>query len=409
MLYLVSEILVVGGGPIGSLAAEKATKEKCQVTVFDQRLDIGIPKHCAGLLSLNGLKQIGLSKIPNNIIQNSKIKGAIFHSPSGLEFKVYKKNPQAVVVNRHLFDQYLSLKAEKFGATILKGRKVTGIFYIREKKLTRIDYTEKNKKCSIESFITIIAEGRKAKLTKESGFKTLNRKYYLPAIQILAKKVKDIDEEFVEIFVSNKIAPGFFAWIIPVSDSAAKIGLATNSGQTSLRLKSFLKKYEPANNRFNDIDIIERYGGQILVGGPIKKFSNDGIMVVGDASGQTKATTGGGLITGGIAGIIAGKIAAEGVKNKDNSRIFLRKYDWEWNKRLEGQLTSMKYFRQLANRLSDKSLDNAFKTIINKNLDKLISTKGDIDSQSDVITSLITNPEVIKLGIRILPDLFTKS
>jgi geranylgeranyl reductase family protein len=406
---LESEILVVGGGPIGSLTAEKAAKENCQVMIFDQRLNIGIPEHCAGLLSLKGLKQIGLTKLPDDVIQNSKIKGAIFHSPSGLKFKVFKKHPQAVVVNRSLFDQHLSLKAEDNGVLVFKGRKVSKVIYDREKKLTRINYVEKNKEQSIESFITIIAEGRKAKLTKELGFKTISKKYYLPAKQILAKNVKDINEEFVEIFVSNKIAPGFFAWIIPVSDSSAKIGMASQGGQTSIKFETFLNKFEPTKNRLKNLEIIEKYGGQVLVGGPIKKFTNNGIMITGDASGQTKATTGGGVITGGLAGIIAGKIAAEGVKNKNNSSNFLRKYDQEWNKRLEGQLVSMKYFRKLADRLSDKSLDNAFKTIIDKNLDKLISAKGDIDSQFDVIISLLKNPDVIKLGLKIIPDLLTKA
>ncbi|NHK33006.1 MAG: NAD(P)/FAD-dependent oxidoreductase [Asgard group archaeon] len=404
-----SEILVVGGGPIGSLAAEKAAKENCQVMIFDQRLNIGVPEHCAGLLSLKGLKQIGLSKLPADVIQNSKIKGAIFHSPSGLEFKVFKKHPQAVVVNRSLFDQHLSQKAEDNGALIFKGRKVSKVFFDREKKLTRINYVEKSKNQTIESFITIIAEGRKAKLTKESGFKTLSKKYCLSAKQVLAKNVKNINEEFVEIFVSNKIAPGFFAWIIPVSDSSAKIGMASQGGQVSLKLETFLRKFEPTKKRLKDIEIIEKYSGQVLVGGPIKKFTNNGIMIAGDASGQTKATTGGGVITGGLAGIIAGKIAAEGVKKRKNSRSFLRKYDQEWNKRLEGQLVSMKYFRRLANRLSDKSLDNTFKTIIDNNLDKLISAKGDIDSQFDVIISLLRNPEVIKLGLKTIPDLLTKS
>ena len=69
----------------------------------------------------------------------------------------------------------------------------------------------------------------------------------------------------------------------------------------------------------------------------------------------------------------------------------------------------MVLFRRLANRLSDRSLDKSFETIIKNNLDQIISEKGDIDSQAAIIFSLLSNPSVIKLGLKVLPNLLVGS
>ncbi|MBD3189218.1 MAG: geranylgeranyl reductase family protein [Candidatus Heimdallarchaeota archaeon] len=405
-----TELAIIGGGPTGSLAAEKAAENNCEVTVFDQRSPIGIPDHCAGLLSVTGLKSLGLADLPSSIFQNTKIKGAIFHSPTGKEFRVEKKSPQAVVVSRALFDQYLVTRAEKRGAKILRGRKVTNISFDKRTETLEIDFVEKNSKerveknNSLKAFLGIIAEGRSARLTKKLGFPSNGKEFRLPGMQYLVEKVHDLEKEFVEIFVSNKIAPGFFAWIIPISSSLAKVGLASK-GYTAARLRYFLNRYSLTKARFQNSKILKSYGGEVLVGGPITRTTKNGLMVIGDAAGQTKATTGGGVITGGIAGILAGEIASQAINKGDNSREFIKRYDQEWRKRLEFQLKTMVYFRKLANRLSDKALDRAFETVIKNGLEEIISAQGDIDNQVKVIRSLVFNPAIIKLGLKLLPEL----
>ena len=86
-----ADIIVVGGGPCGSFSAFAASRLGADVLVCEEHREIGVPKHCAGHLSINGLKRLGLS-LPHAVIEN-EIKGAIFYSPSGKEFTIRRASP----------------------------------------------------------------------------------------------------------------------------------------------------------------------------------------------------------------------------------------------------------------------------------------------------------------------------
>ncbi|MEA2071769.1 MAG: hypothetical protein U9O98_10830, partial [Asgard group archaeon] len=137
----------------------------------------------------------------------------------------------------------------------------------------------------------------------------------------------------------------------------------------------------------------------------MKNTSKKGVLVVGDAAGQTKATTGGGVITGGIAGRIAGRIAALAMTKQDFSKKFLKQYDRLWKQKLHSQLFIMALFRKAVDLLSDKGIDLAFQTIRENNLQKLIEQQGDIDSQARVILKLLQQPAIIKLALKLIPTL----
>ena len=400
-----SDITIVGAGPIGSLAAINANCKKNSVVILEQRKKIGFPDHCAGLISKNGLELIGIHSLPPEIIQNKNIKGAKFYSPSGLNFTVERKNSQAVVLDRELFDNFLANKARDEGAQILLEKKVINS-KIKDGRIS-FQYKDKtsDKTNSINSLIGIIAEGSRGRVAKQAGFKQVPKKSLLSAYQVLVENVKDIDPEYVELYASNRFAPGFFAWIIPVNETTAKVGLASNKKMSVSRLDDFMNKYTPNIDRFSKSNIVKKYGGEVIVRGLARKTSSFGLMIAGDVAGQTKSTTGGGVITGGLAGIIAGKIAARAVEENNNSSRFLKNYDKQWKDQLKSQFRTMALFRWCINRLTDKALDQAFSTVVDNDLMALIEEKADIDSQAEILISLLKHPAVIKLAFKILPYL----
>jgi len=403
---LYPDITIIGAGPIGSLAAIHSDCKNHEVVILEQRKKIGFPDHCAGLISKNGLELLGLKTIPSEIIQNDKIKGAKFFSPSGLNFIVKRKNSQAMVVNRELFDRFLADEAEKKGAKILLENKVTRISSNNKDRIT-LQYKDKmkNQIKNIDSFVGIIAEGGRGKIAQQAGFKKIPTKSLLPSYQVLVENITDLDTEFVEMYTSNQIAPGFFAWIIPISDTSAKVGLASNNKLSVARLDQFINKHLPVKGRFNKSKIVKKFGGEVIIRGLRKRTSAHGLMIAGDVAGQTKATTGGGIITGGLAGVFTGEIAASAVKNNDNSYHFLKQYDNLWKNKLYSQFRIMSLFRWCINRLNDKALDEAFSTVIDNDLMELIEEKADIDSQAEILLSLLKHPAVFKLIFKIIPNL----
>ena len=78
-----AQLLVVGAGPAGSLAAEQAAKNGCKVLVLEQRATIGSPDHCAGLISVSGLEKLGITNLPDEVIQNKNVvAGRLLHQNS---------------------------------------------------------------------------------------------------------------------------------------------------------------------------------------------------------------------------------------------------------------------------------------------------------------------------------------
>lgn len=50
-----AEAVVVGAGPAGLIAAREIASRGYDVKVFEEHPEVGVPNHCAGLVSVDGL------------------------------------------------------------------------------------------------------------------------------------------------------------------------------------------------------------------------------------------------------------------------------------------------------------------------------------------------------------------
>src|SRR5271169_2427522 len=104
------EVIVVGGGPVGSYAALNLAKLSVKTTVFEEHPSIGFPSHCAGHISIRSLRSMGLYPLPEGIVENT-FCAANFHSSFGTTFSLKLSCPVTTALNRSRFDQYLAEKA----------------------------------------------------------------------------------------------------------------------------------------------------------------------------------------------------------------------------------------------------------------------------------------------------------
>jgi digeranylgeranylglycerophospholipid reductase len=382
MKSLDTEILIIGAGPAGLIAAREAAARKAEVTILEEHTEVGQPCHCAGLVSIEGLKSLNLP-IQGPYIQN-KVKGARFFSPSGLTFTVKKNEPVACVISRHAFDQFLAQQASAAGVHIRLGEKAKSV--LREKTHVII----RGEKGGFAAKIAIDAEGVASRMLKAAGLEPVNKSALLPGLQYDLKGVS-VDPNYVEIHTGKRVAPGFFAWVIPLSGDTARVGLGCKAANPHERIESFV------NARFGNRQSLEKLdtrSGLIVTCGPVKKSYADRLLVVGDAAGQAKPTTGGGVILGGICAAIAGEVAAEAVARDDCSASFLERYEERWRKQLSRDFRMMLLARRVMNRLSDSAIDKLFKAIIDENLQGLLSAEGDMDFQSGVLLKLFRKKEL---------------
>jgi len=380
-----TEILVVGAGPCGLIAARETAERGAKVVVLEEDVEIGLPCHCAGLLSLKGLSQVGVP-LHGPYVQN-KVMGARFFSPSGLSFTVERDEPVACVIDRSVFDKFLAHQATQAGAEIKLNWKVQGVKRVNQRIIGVGEYS------LIGAKVLIDAEGVSSRIVRVAGLKPLKSACILSGLQFDIDNV-DLDPDYVEVHLGRRIAPDFFAWVIPLSSDSARIGLACKGANPSVLLDQFIRK------RFGDdckTDRVATRSGLVVTCGPIEKTFDDNLLIVGDAAGQVKPTTGGGVILGSICASIAGKVAAEALRTNSFASSFLGRYESLWKKKLDREFKTTCFARRVMNNLSDKMIDKLFEVAIEENLPNELFPEGDMDFHGGTIIRLLKRRKVLEL------------
>ncbi len=387
---------VIGAGPAGLLAAAELAADGHRVVVLEEHSTIGEPDHCAGLLSLSGLQSIGL-RPPKDVIQNH-VSGARIHSPSGHSLFIERDRREAFVVNRSLFDQWLSQRAEDYGVEVATDCKVTDV--LRESgEVNGVITKEPDGTHQRSVRIIINAEGSRCQISRMVGLPVVSRKNKYPAYQFEMTGV-DIEEDIVEMFYGRQIAPGFFAWIIPLGDRKVRVGLAARN-RTMDRLRACVKYHPIMSKRLEGASIVRGFGGTVLSGLPVKRTSSRRLMVVGDAAGHVKATTGGGVVIGGTAARLAGRVASSELTDRSTTTIDCTRYERVWRSRLMSEFRAMHLAQRALSMLSDRGLDMLVKGADHMGLLDVIRSEGDMDMQRRVIIRLLSDPRMIGLGLSV--------
>jgi geranylgeranyl reductase family protein len=394
-----TDVAVVGGGPCGSFSALTAARRGAGVTVFEEHEEIGVPEHCAGLLSISGLKRIPLH-VPPQVIQN-KVRGAVFYSPSGEELVVRRDAPVSLVINRELFDKHLADIAKQAGVQYSLKSKVKSLVF--DANFARgVSVQSEGAINTVTSKVVIDAEGCSSVLLKRAGLKALNQRMVVNAIQTEASKVDGVDLDAVEVYLGRAYAPGFFAWIIPRKDASAKVGLATKKGDPREYLHRFVKHHPIASKKLKKAEIKGASLHPIPLGGMIPKASSNGLLVVGDTASQVKPTTGGGVLFGLLCSKIAGEIASEALKQTNFSDSFLSCYQLRCKALIGSELTVMLWLRKMLDRLPDKRVDKLVALARKLELNQLLEASGDMDFQGRTLMHMLHHPTGLVAAIHLI-------
>jgi digeranylgeranylglycerophospholipid reductase len=353
------DVVIAGGSISGLLCAREVAKKGHSVLVLEEDDEIGTPEHCGGLVSISGLNELGI--IPLRKTLEHFIESAEIFSPGGNSFSIESKKQKVAEINRRNLDKQVALQAKKNGAEIWVRTNFKGI--INEGVKT----SEGNIKCKI----IVDARGVSALINKDRTGILSSAQYEVFADWI--KKAK------VEVYFDQKKFPGFFAWIIPSADGVGKVGVAGRGINVADALNDFLK------SKGKNV-IIRKIFAPIWIKGPIDKFVSNNVVIVGDAAGQSKPTTAGGIFSCGMGGILAGKAISKFLES--GSQKDLNEYQKIWSERFgkefEKQLLARKILERLDNETIDKLFDSVTPEILNE-----ISSKDDFDFHTSSIIKLL--------------------
>ena len=377
--------IVVGGSISGLLCAREMSRSGLSVAVLEEDYEIGSPEHCGGLVSLDGIKKLGIipsSKAILNEVNKAKILSAT------KEFEVSANRDKITVLDRRELDKQVAYQAQKFGSEIRTKSLVTSINYDSSKK----EYVIKTKDEIFYSQFFIDARGITSLINNNNN----NRDGVLQSAQYEVYADWIIPDEIIVKFDKVKY-PDFFAWIIPSGNGKGKIGVAGRKINTLQTLESFIESFS------SKYSIIRKIYAPIWIGGPLKKFVFKNMILVGDAAGQTKPTTAGGIFSCGMGGILAGSHIALYKKNAVNSLLI--KYEIDWYSIFGKEFQRMLFFRKIMERLDNKSIDAIFSLISDSDIAE-ISKSATFDFHSFALSKILGSKKAIKLISTLLGNEF---
>ena len=304
-----TEVAVVGAGPAGSTAAETLAKRGIDVVLIDRKSEIGSPVQCGGFLpETHELRSLlpramlpaSLLDIPNRCILHRTRLQRIY-SPSGKhkEFPVDGR-----VLDRRAFDRYLAYRAARAGATLLPKTRASLI-------LPGLMLSG-HRSGGLSADVIIGADGPSSTVARAAGISEAS----LVGVCIEYEMADvAIDPEAAEMYFGSKVAPGGYAWIIPLSHDLANVGVGvrvshlTTGSKIRQVLDGFIHNHPVAKELLGRGEVLAVMRGVVPADGMPRSIQRESVLLAGDAAGQVMATSGGGIPLAMVAGRVAAEVA----------------------------------------------------------------------------------------------------
>jgi len=347
-------ITIIGAGPAGSYLGYLLARQGKDVAILEEHNKIGSPVQCTGIVTHSIEKFFSLK---NEVMAKRLEKVVVVSKNKKIDVKV-----DEIVMWRDKFDQFVADMAENAGAKILLNHKFIGL---DGKNSIKVKDKKSNKIKELKTDFIIGADGPYSAVAKAAGIYS-NPRYY---IGMQAKVKLEMDTSSFETYFGSDF-PDFFGWCVPESEDTARLGIGCFENAQEYFYK-FLK------HRTGKDGILCWESGLIPLYNPKKVIQKDNIYLIGDAAGQVKSTTGGGIIPSlKAAQTLCGCI----INSKDYNKEFKRQSGKELLLHLR--------IRRILNKFSDRDYDKLL-GLMNQEKVRKILKKYDRDTPIPLVADLL--------------------
>lgn len=402
------DVIVIGAGPIGSYTAHLLAERGFAVALIEEDTVVGKDVICTGIIGEEAFRRFDL---PSDSVLKP-IQSIEFFSPTGRRLQYVHAGDLAYVVDRARFDGGLLEKAVEHGVEVRLGEKVVSV-------KNEAGYVEvESMAYSVESRQYGVEDEVEKRGIQNSKFKVQNAKYkmenkeYLAKVAVIATgvncrlqgylgmgtppgyllgaqteiKVAETNSA-IEIYTGQDVVPGSFGWIVPLGNGQSRVGVLVRptNGRADARfyLERLLK--DRLNHRIQQIGEIRQ---KPIAYGPLPRTVVDRALAVGEAAGQIKTTTGGGIFYG----LLSSELAAQAIAkflHYQRSGVLIE-YERAWRKKLNPEVKAGYLIRGVAENIDDAAVDRCFEVMKrNSMLVRLIYKKINFEYHSGLLSALL--------------------
>lgn len=393
------DVAVIGAGPVGSEAARKLSEQGRSVVLLEEHETVGAPVQCGGLVHPRLFDLIGLDPVP---VKQHEVRGARVFSPNGTRFDLDAGRTHAVAMDRGAFDRALAQRAKKAGADLRTGHQFKGAR--RVNGFVELDVLANGSEPqTLRTKLVIGADGvgsETARTFRIGSWANGSRTEVLAGyeMELSGMDIPDVDK--VDVYTGRHVSPGFFGWLIPTSRTRGRLGLCV-AGQTEKVREGTRSRWVSAKEYYERMRRLPFVASMLpdskpeleIVGTIPVRLSDhlvaDNVMLVGDAAGCAKPTSGGGIFMGCTSAHVAARVADDALAKGDLSARRLARYKTELDRGVGRELRKAHWLRRAFLGLSDADLDRLAKTFQDPKVRAVANRHGDIDFPSRLVWPLL--------------------
>jgi len=298
------DVVVVGGGPSGSTAAEDLARSGHTVALIDRG---GRIKPCGGAIPPRLMQDFDISDA--QLV--AKVNTARMVSPTGRHVDIPIENGFVGMVDRKDFDPFLRQRAASAGAELLTG---TFLRIEREGKRRFVIYRDKEsgEERKLQTRIIIGADGARSKVARQHVPGGDKIPYVLAYHEIIeAPAANDVyDPTRCDVIYDGAISPDFYGWIFPHGGTTS-VGMGTIVPDVDLKKATAALR---TTFGLSDCKTLRREGAPIPLK-PLRFWDNaNDVVLAGDAAGVVAPSSGEGIYYAMVGGRVAATAAAATIK-----------------------------------------------------------------------------------------------
>ena len=359
------DVIVVGAGTGGSMAAKTIAKAGLKVCMIDRKAeqDIG-DKVCGDAIGKHHFDNVGIAH-PSGKELDQKIEGIKVYSPDmETEVNVKGEGVHGYLVNRLFFGQRLVKEAKAAGATLMDQTVVTEPVikdgYVVGVSIKNLKTGENSE---LHAKVVVDASGHSAVLRKKLPAELgIEKEVDDEDVEICYREIREIKEPaddlgFCKIYLDLKRFPGGYCWIFPKSPTTVNVGLGVAMTKGFPNPKDLYNELVLSLPLFEGSRVLTGGGGLVPTRRPISPMVGNGIIVIGDAACQVNPIHGGGIGSSMMGGVKAAEVIIEALKKGDVSRDALWSYTGMFMEAYGAKQAGLDIFRILLQRLSNEEMN----------------------------------------------------